>query len=71
MNDSLNGCPFYNETEVPLSETGKAVAITAYSLVSLLAVTGNGAVIFIVIHFRKLHTVNNYFILNLAIAGNF
>lgn len=71
MNDSMDdGCPVFEDgNEIKLNEAARAAVETLYSLVSLLAVGGNGIVIYIVIHFRRMRSATNYFIVNLAIAG--
>lgn len=40
----------------------------AYGIISLLALIGNTSIIYIVIHNRRMHSVTNYFICNLALA---
>lgn len=40
----------------------------AYGVVSLLSVFGNSSIIYIVIRNRRMHSVTNYFICNLALA---
>lgn len=40
----------------------------AYGIISLLAVLGNSCIIYIVIRNRRMHSVTNYFICNLALA---
>jgi hypothetical protein len=40
----------------------------AYGIISLLSVVGNSSIIYIVIHNRRMHSVTNYFICNLALA---
>ena len=40
----------------------------AYGIISLLALIGNASIIYIVIHTRRMHSVTNYFICNLALA---
>lgn len=40
----------------------------AYGIISLLSVLGNSSIIYIVIHNRRMHSVTNYFICNLALA---
>lgn len=44
------------------------ILILAYSTIILCGVTGNSLVIYVVYKFRNLHTVTNYFIVNLAVA---
>ena len=40
----------------------------AYGIISLLALIGNSSIIYIVIYNRRMHSVTNYFICNLALA---
>ena len=40
----------------------------AYGIISLLAVGGNSCIIYIVIRNRRMHSVTNYFICNLALS---
>jgi hypothetical protein len=40
----------------------------AYGIISLLSVLGNSSIIYIVIRNRRMHSVTNYFICNLALA---
>ena len=40
----------------------------AYGIISLLAVLGNFCIIYIVLRNRRMHSVTNYFICNLALA---
>ena len=40
----------------------------AYGIISLLAVLGNSCIIYIVLRNRRMHSVTNYFICNLALA---
>lgn len=40
----------------------------AYGIISLLALIGNASIIYIVVHNRRMHSVTNYFICNLALA---
>lgn len=40
----------------------------AYGVISLLSVFGNSSIIYIVIRNRRMHSVTNYFICNLALA---
>jgi hypothetical protein len=40
----------------------------AYGIISFLAVVGNSCIIYIVIRNRRMHSVTNYFICNLALA---
>ncbi len=40
----------------------------AYGIISLLSVIGNSSIIHIVIRNRRMHSVTNYFICNLALA---
>ncbi|KAL6466769.1 hypothetical protein MHYP_G00245730 [Metynnis hypsauchen] len=46
----------------------QVVLILAYSSIILFGVTGNSLVIYVVYKFRNLHTVTNFFIVNLAVA---
>ncbi|XP_066517285.1 neuropeptide Y receptor type 2 [Hoplias malabaricus] len=46
----------------------QVVLILAYSTIILFGVTGNSLVIYVVYKFRNLHTVTNFFIVNLAVA---
>ncbi|XP_051561017.1 neuropeptide Y receptor type 2 [Myxocyprinus asiaticus] len=46
----------------------QVILILAYSTIIILGVTGNSLVIYVVYKFRNLHTVTNYFIVNLAVA---
>ena len=41
---------------------------SAYGIISLLALIGNSSIIYIVIRNRRMHSVTNYFICNLALA---
>jgi hypothetical protein len=40
----------------------------AYGIISLLSVVGNSSIIYIVIRNRRMHSVTNYFICNLALS---
>lgn len=40
----------------------------AYGIISLLAVLGNSCIIYIVLRNRRMHSVTNYFICNLALS---
>jgi len=40
----------------------------AYGIISFLAVVGNSCIIYIVLRNRRMHSVTNYFICNLALA---
>ncbi|XP_046877080.1 neuropeptide Y receptor Y7 [Hypomesus transpacificus] len=42
--------------------------ITAYSLIILLGLVGNALVIYMIVRFRNMRTVTNFFIANLAVA---
>ncbi|TRY89542.1 hypothetical protein DNTS_014676 [Danionella cerebrum] len=46
----------------------QVMLILAYSTIIVFGVTGNSLVIYVVYKFRNLHTVTNYFIVNLAVA---
>ncbi|KAG9259985.1 neuropeptide Y receptor type 2 [Astyanax mexicanus] len=46
----------------------QVILILAYSSIILFGVTGNALVIYVVYKFRNLHTVTNFFIVNLAVA---
>ncbi len=46
----------------------QVILILAYSTIIVFGVTGNSLVIYVVYKFRNLHTVTNYFIVNLAVA---
>lgn len=46
----------------------QVILILAYSTIIIFGVTGNSLVIYVVYKFRNLHTVTNYFIVNLAVA---
>lgn len=49
--------------------TVKQVIFTVfYSAISLLAIAGNGIVIYLVVNFRQMRSVTNFFILNLALG---
>lgn len=67
----------------PINGTGSAAELTrtlipekyqvillifAYGIISLLAVVGNSFIVYIIIHNRRMHSVTNYFICNLALA---
>jgi hypothetical protein len=40
----------------------------AYGIISFLAVVGNSSIIYIVVRNRRMHSVTNYFICNLALS---
>ena len=40
----------------------------AYGIISLLSLLGNSSIIYIVIHNRRMHSITNYFICNLALS---
>ena len=40
----------------------------AYGIISLLAVVGNACIIYIVLRNRRMHSITNYFICNLALS---
>ena len=40
----------------------------AYGIISLLSLIGNSSIIYIVVRNRRMHSVTNYFICNLALA---
>ncbi|KAM8910029.1 neuropeptide Y receptor Y7 isoform 2-T2 [Spinachia spinachia] len=44
------------------------ILITAYSLIILLGLLGNTLVVYMIIRYRKMRTVTNFFIANLALA---
>ncbi|XP_021331562.2 neuropeptide Y receptor type 2 [Danio rerio] len=46
----------------------QVILILAYSTIIFFGMTGNSLVIYVVYKFRNLHTVTNYFIVNLAVA---
>ncbi|XP_074648520.1 RYamide receptor-like [Tubulanus polymorphus] len=71
-NGSDTGCSV-NSTAGPITDhswsTWALTLITAmYVLVIVCAVIGNGSVCYIVLAFRRMRTVTNYFIVNLAIS---
>uniref|UniRef100_A0A665WAJ6 Neuropeptide Y receptor type 2 n=1 Tax=Echeneis naucrates TaxID=173247 RepID=A0A665WAJ6_ECHNA len=46
----------------------QVILILAYSIIILFGVIGNSLVIYVVYKFKNLHTVTNFFIVNLAVA---
>jgi hypothetical protein len=70
-------------TTAIINGTGSAAALTktlipekyqiillsfAYGIISLLAIVGNSCIIYIILRNRRMHSVTNYFICNLALA---
>ncbi|XP_064618713.1 RYamide receptor-like [Lineus longissimus] len=47
---------------------GKAILIVMYSVVIILAIGGNAVVCYIVLAYKRMRTVTNYFIVNLAVS---
>ncbi|CAF1225648.1 unnamed protein product [Rotaria magnacalcarata] len=43
----------------------------AYGIITLFSISGNSSIIYIVIRNRRMHSVTNYFICNLALADCF
>jgi len=56
-------------TKTLIPEKYQIILLTfAYGIISLLSVVGNSSIIYIVIRNRRMHSVTNYFICNLALA---
>jgi hypothetical protein len=67
---SLNGTGSAAElTKTLIPEKYQVILLSfAYGIISLLAVVGNSCIIYIVIRNRRMHSVTNYFICNLALS---
>lgn len=65
---SYSSCPNFTGEEHKLSAGEQTLVIIMYSLIALLGIGGNSLVLFIVIHFRRMHSATNYFIANLAVS---
>ena len=58
-----------DRTKTLLPEKYQIILLSfAYGIISLLSVLGNTSIIYIVIRNRRMHSVTNYFICNLALA---
>ncbi len=56
-------------TKTLIPEKYQIILLTfAYGIISLFSVVGNSSIIYIVIRNRRMHSVTNYFICNLALA---
>lgn len=51
-----------------ISEYVQVLIIVMYSVITVIAVGGNGIVCYLVYAYKRMHTVPNYFIVNLAIS---
>ncbi|CAF0905036.1 unnamed protein product [Rotaria sordida] len=67
---TLNGTGSAAElTKTLIPEKYQVILLSfAYGIISLLAVVGNSCIIYIVLRNRRMHSVTNYFICNLALA---
>lgn len=59
-----------NATATPfqISEYVQVLIIVMYTVVTVIAIGGNGIVCYLVYAYKRMHTVPNYFIVNLAIS---
>jgi hypothetical protein len=53
---------------IHLQSTTMAVLLSAYSLIILSSLLGNLLVLFVIVKMRRMHTVTNVFILNVAVS---
>ncbi|XP_060599056.1 RYamide receptor-like [Ruditapes philippinarum] len=51
-----------------ISEYVQVLIIVMYSIITIIAVGGNGIVCYLVYAYKRMHTVPNYFIVNLAVS---
>ena len=66
LNETRNGVEL---TKTLIPEKYQIILLSfAYGIISLLAVVGNSCIIYIVLRSRRMHSVTNYFICNLALA---
>ena len=67
MPDVTHSVSEFTKTLIP--ENYQIILLSsAYGIISLLALIGNSSIIYIVIRNRRMHSVTNYFICNLALA---
>ncbi|KAM5237457.1 substance-K receptor [Ctenodactylus gundi] len=78
----MGGCAFVTDANISVGPENTTTGITAFSMpgwqlalwataylvLVLVAVTGNATVIWIIVAHRRMRTVTNYFIINLALA---
>ncbi|XP_018531133.1 neuropeptide Y receptor Y7 [Lates calcarifer] len=68
LNDSMGLHPPGFRTDITKHLGVQITLITAYSLIILLGLLGNALVIYMIIRYRNMRTVTNFFIANLALA---
>ncbi|XP_029963170.1 neuropeptide Y receptor Y7 [Salarias fasciatus] len=68
LNDSLGSHNHGFHTDITKHLGVQITLITAYSLIILLGLLGNALVIYMIIRYRNMRTVTNFFIANLALA---
>lgn len=68
LNDSMGLHPPGFHTDITKHLGVQITLITAYSLIILLGLLGNALVIYMIIRYRNMRTVTNFFIANLALA---
>jgi hypothetical protein len=67
LNGTGNAAAELTKTLIP--ENYQIILLSfAYGIISLLAVVGNSCIIYIVLRNRRMHSITNYFICNLALA---
>ncbi|XP_028816159.1 neuropeptide Y receptor Y7 [Denticeps clupeoides] len=67
VNSTASSRPTFGE-DITKHRTVQIMLITAYSLIILLGLLGNALVIYMIVLYRNMRTVTNYFIANLALA---
>lgn len=68
FNESMDSYPPGFHTDITKHIGVQITLITAYSLIILLGLLGNVLVIYMIIRYRTMRTVTNFFIANLALA---
>lgn len=71
FSNTNNGTIGFNETDDDVENLNfyeRIIAIILYSFISLMAVGGNGIVMFLIVRFQRLRTPTNFLIANLALA---
>lgn len=68
LNDSIDLHPPGFQTDITKHLGVQITLITAYSLIILLGLLGNSLVIYMIIRYKSMRTVTNFFIANLALA---
>ncbi|XP_046359634.1 RYamide receptor-like [Haliotis cracherodii] len=64
----MNDTDLQDQFPWKISEYMEIILIIMYSIITITAIGGNGVVCYLVFAYKRMHTVPNYFIVNLAVS---